>query len=220
MPSTMNRRDFSSTLLVSAASGGLFAVTGARAAAGPGPVEGNEYTKLDPPQPPSSPGKVEVLEFFSYACPHCSAFEPTIEAWARGLPADVVFKRVPVPFLYNADNFAHTYYALDTMGLVDKMQIKIFSAVHVDHLRLDKPEDIAAVVGKNGGDATKFLAAFKSFSVATAVSRSKKMTADYRVEAVPTLAVQGRFITSPEQAHGGPQALGVTDALIERVRKG
>jgi thiol:disulfide interchange protein DsbA len=131
----------------------------------------------------------------------------------------VVFKRVPVPFLYNADNFAHTYYALDTMGLVDKLQMKIFSAVHVDHLRLDKPEDIAAVVGKNGGDAAKFLAAFKSFSVATAVSRSKKMTADYKVDAVPMLAIQGRFITSPEQAHGGPQSLAVTDALIQLSRK-
>jgi thiol:disulfide interchange protein DsbA len=219
MPSTMNRRDFSSSLIVSATAASLLAATGARAA-GPTPVEGSEYTKLEPPQLPSSPGKIEVLEFFSYACPHCNAFEPTIAAWARGLPGDVVFKRVPVPFLYNADNFAHTYYALDTLGLVDKMQMKIFSAVHVDHLRLDKPEDIAALVGKNGGDAAKFLAAFKSFSVATAVSRSKKMTADYRVDAVPTLAIQGRFITSPEQAHGGPQALGVTDALIERLRKG
>jgi thiol:disulfide interchange protein DsbA len=215
----MNRRDFSSVLLVSGASASLLGATLDARAAGAGPVEGTDFTKLEPSQPTSTPGKVEVLEFFSYACPHCNAFEPTIEGWARGLPADVVFKRVPVPFLYNADNFAHTYYALETMGLVDKMQMKIFSAVHVDHLRLDKPEDIAAVVAKNGGDATKFLAAFKSFSVETKVAKSKKMTADYKIDGVPTLAIQGRFITSPELARGAPQSLAVTDALIERSRK-
>jgi thiol:disulfide interchange protein DsbA len=215
----MNRRDFSSALLASGTAASLLGASfAARAALAP--VEGTDYTRLEPSQPTSSPGKIEVLEFFSYACPHCNAFEPTLEAWARGLPADVVFKRVPVPFLYNADNFAHTYYALETMGLVDKMQMKIFSAVHVDHLRLDKPEDIAAVVAKNGGDAAKFLAAFKSFSVATWVTKSKRMNADYKIDGVPTLAIQGRFITSPELAHGAPQALGVADALIERSRKG
>ncbi len=215
----MNRRHFSSALLASGASASLLGLSLESRAAGAAPVEGTDFKKLEPSQPTSTPGKVEVLEFFSYACPHCNAFEPTIEGWARGLPADVVFKRVPVPFLYNADNFAHTYYALETMGLVDKMQMKIFSAVHVDHLRLDKPEDIAAVVGKNGGDAAKFLAAFKSFSVATAVAKSKKMSADYKIDGVPTLAVQGRFITSPELAHGAPESLAVADALIARSRK-
>jgi len=218
MPSTMNRRDFSSTLLAAGAASLLGA--GAATAAGAGLVEGKDFTRVEPPQPTSSPGKIEVLEFFSYACPHCSAFEPTLEAWARGLPADVVFKRLPVPFLYNADNFAHTYYALETLGLVDKMQAKIFAAVHVERLRLDKPEDIAAVVGKNGGDATRFLAAFKSFSVATAVNRSKKATADYGVDGVPSLAVQGHFLTSPELAGGSMQALGVVDQLIQRSRRG
>jgi thiol:disulfide interchange protein DsbA len=215
----MNRRDFSTALLASGAAASLLASAGARAE-GATLLEGRDYTKVEPPQPTSSPGKIEVLEFFSYACPHCSAFEPTLVAWARGLPGDVVLKRVPVPFLLNADNFAHTYYALETLGLVDKMQAKIFAAVHVDHLRLDKPEDIAAVVAKNGGDAAKFLAAFKSFSVATSVARSKKMTADYNVDGVPTLAVQGHFLTSPEKAGGAPQALGVVDALILRSRKG
>jgi thiol:disulfide interchange protein DsbA len=220
MPSpTMNRRDFSAALLASGAASSLFASAGARAQ-GVAPVDGRDFTKVEPPQPTSIPGKIEVLEFFSYACPHCSAFEPTLEAWARDLPGDVVLKRVPVPFLLNADNFAHTYYALETLGLVDKMQAKIFAAVHVDHLRLDKPEDIAAVVAKNGGDAAKFIAAFKSFSVATSVARSKKMTADYKVDGVPTLAVQGHFLTSPEKAGGAPQSLGVVDALILRSRKG
>ncbi|MEO8921444.1 MAG: thiol:disulfide interchange protein DsbA/DsbL [Caldimonas sp.] len=215
----MKRRDFSTALV---ASGAVASLLGAQAASAETftPVESRDYTKIEPPQPTSSPGKIEVLEFFSYGCPHCSAFEPILEAWAHGLPADVVLKRVPVPFLFNADNFAHTYYALETTGLVDKMQMKIFSAVHVDRLRLDKPEDIAALVAKNGGDGAKFLAAFKSFSVATSVARSKKMTADYKIDGVPSLTIQGRFLTSPALATSEAKSLLVADALIQRSRKG
>lgn len=218
----MNRRDFSASLVgtgLSAAA--LLAWPAARAQSSPAPVEGREFTKLASPQPPITPaGKIEVLEFFSYACPHCSAFEPTIDAWAKTLPADVALRRVPVPFLMNYDNFMHTYYALETLGAVDAMQSKIFRAIHVDRLRLEKPEDIAAFVGKNGVDAAKFLAAFKSFSVATSVARAKKLVADYKVESVPLLAVAGRYITSPALANGGPQSLAVVDALVQRTRKG
>ena len=215
----MNRRNFTSALVASGAAASLLG-SGATRAEGMTPVESRDYTKIDPAQPTSSPGKVEVLEFFSYACPHCNAFEPTLEAWAHGLPGDVVLKRVPVPFLFNAENFAHTYYALEAIGLVDKMQMKIFSAVHVDRLRLDKPEDIAAVVAKGGGDAIKFLAAFKSFSVATSVARSRKMTADYKIDGVPSLTIQGRFLTSPSLASSEPRSLAVADALIQRSRNG
>ncbi|MGZ5156848.1 MAG: thiol:disulfide interchange protein DsbA/DsbL [Caldimonas sp.] len=215
----MNRRDFSTLLLASGTGASLFFANGAAAAQGV-PVEGRDYTRIEPPQTPSVQGKIEVLEFFTYACPHCSAFEPIIAPWAKSLPADVVFRRVPVNFLFNVENFQRTYYALETTGLVDTMQAKVFAAVHVDKQRLDKPEDIAALIAKNGGDPAKFLAAFKSFSVATSVARAKKLQADYKIDAVPALTIQGRFLTSPSQAGGGPQSLAVADALIDRVRKG
>lgn len=215
----MNRRDFSSVLLASGA-GASMLLSGAARAQTPVPVEGRDYARIDPAQPVSNPGKVEVLEFFTYACPHCAAFEPIVGPWARSLPADVAFRRVPVNFLFNADNFARTYYSLETIGMVETMQAKIFNAVHVDKQRLDKPEDVAALVAKNGGDANKFLAAFKSFSVATSVSRAKKMVADYKVESVPLLTVAGRYVTSPSLANGSPQSLAVVDALVQRMRKG
>lgn len=182
------------------------------------PVEGKDFTRIQPPQPVREPGKVEVLEFFSYACPHCSAFEPMLDNWAGQLPADVVLRRVPVPFLMNAENFQRTYYALESLGLVPMLQQKIFRALHIDRQRLEKPEDIAAFVGKNGGDEAKFLAAFKSFSVATSVSRAKKAVADYKVESVPLLVINGRYQTSPSMAGGAPQSLAVADQLIQRSR--
>ena len=218
---TMNRRRFSAAFLTAGVAGVGLAPLAEALAQAAGPAEGRDFTRLEPPQPSGAPaGKIEVLEFFSYACPHCAAFEPVIESWEKTLPADVVLRRVPVPFLMNADNFMRTYYALETIGAVPAMQLKIFRGIHQERLRLETGENIAEFVGKNGGDAAKFLAAFKSFSVATSVNRAKKMMADYKIDSVPTLIVQGRYVTSPSIAGGQPQALAAVDGLIQRVRKG
>jgi len=218
MNTNMNRRHFSASLLSAAAASALVA---GPAFAQPGPVEGKDFTRVETPQPPGVPaGKVEVLEFFSYACPHCSAFEPAIEAWEKQLPTDVVLRRVPVAFLMNADNFMRTYYALETIGAVQAMQLKIFRAIHIERKRLETGDDIAAFVGANGGDSAKFLAAFKSFTVNTSVARAKKLMADYKVESVPTLIVHGRWMTSPSQAGTPERALAVVDQLVQRVRSG
>ena len=215
----MQRRHFNLSLCSAALVGSGHALPALAQA--PAPVEGREYTRINPPQPVSVPaGKVEVIEFFSYACPHCHAFEPTLEAWVKQLPADVVFKRVPVSFLFNAPNFQRTWYALEATGMADAMNMKVFNAFHIDKQRLDKPEDIAALVTKNGGDGAKFLAAFKSFSVATNASKATKATADYRVDGVPSLAVHGRWMTAPSTAGSSQRALQVADALIAQARKG
>ena len=183
------------------------------------PVQGTDYRLTTSLRSTSAPGKIDVVEFFSYACPHCNSFEPAIEAWARTLPADVAFRRVPAPFLMNAENFQRIYYALETMGQVDALQRKIFAAVHVDRLRLEKPEEIAALVGKYGVDGARFLSVFNSFSVATSVTRGKKLVASYALDGVPALAVQGRYVTSPSQAGDGERALVVVDFLVQRARK-
>lgn len=218
MNMNMNRRHFSSALL--GLSGAALLMAAPAEAQGPAPTEGKEYLRVESPQPPRDAGKIEVIEFFSYACPHCSSFEPLLSAWAKQLPADVVVRRVPVTFLMNAENFQRTYYALETIGAVDALQPKIFRAIHIDRIRLEKPEDIAEFVGKNGGDAAKFMAAFKSFSVATAMNRGKKSMADFKIESVPMLVVGGRYVTSPLQANGSTQALTVADWLIQKTRKG
>jgi len=215
----MNRREFS-TRLIAAGAGTLALSAGTTAWSQGAPTEGTQFTKLDPPVPTAAQGKVEVVEFFSYACPHCSAFEPTLEAWVKKLPADVAFRRVPVPFLMNAELFQRTYFALESLGMVDAMQRKIFAAIHIDRVRLDSANDVAALVAKNGGDGAKFLDAMKSFGVANGVTRAKKMTVDYKIDSVPSIAVQGRFITSPSQAGSGEKALQVADFLIQRARKG
>ena len=216
----MNRRDFSAQAFAVGFGASCLSIPGFAAAQGAVPAEGAQFSRIEPAVPPQTAGKLDVLEFFSYACPHCAAFEPALEAWSKRLPADVAFQRVPVPFLANAENFQRTYYALQTLGQVDAVQRKVFTAIHVDRARLDKPAEIAALMAKNGIDAAKFLDVFNSFSVANSVSKAKRLSAAYRIESVPALAVHGRYLTSPSQAGGSEGTLGVADYLLQRARKG
>lgn len=215
----MNRRHFSARL----AAGGL-AIT-ALGAAGPvraqgKPVEGTHYVKLAQPVP-VPPGKIEVVEFFWYGCPHCNAFEPLLDTWTAKLPPDVAFRRVPVAFRDEPfTSHQKIFYALEAMGLLASMHRKVFYAIHGERQRLDKPVDIQAFMVKNGVDGAKFMENFNSFSTQTKVRQATKLAADYKIDGVPALGVHGRYFTSGTLA-GSPQAsLAVTEYLIGLARKG
>lgn len=209
----MHRRHLSFSLL-----GTLLA--GPSWAQAPALVEGKHFLALGQPLAPAADGKIEVLEFFSYACPACNAFDPMLDTWAARLPADVSFRRVPVPFLYNAENFQRTFFALQATGGMATVHRKVFDAVHVEKKRLDKFDDIADVVAKAGGDREKFATAFKSFSMAAFLAKAKSLTAGYQIEQIPSLGIAGRYVTSPSKAGGALQALAAADQLVQRVRKG
>ena len=212
----MNRRELSLQL----AAIGL-GVGGASAVRAQGsPVEGTHYKRLAQPAPVSAPaGKIEVVEFFSYGCPHCYSLEPTLEAWAKRLPPDVVFKRVPVGFNALYENYQKIYYALEAMGEVDKMHAKVFNAIHQQRQRLDKEADIAAFMTANGVDGAKFLEQFKSFSVQAKVRQAKQLSEAYKIDGVPTMGVQGIYLTSGSLAGSNERALAVTDSLVQGLRK-
>jgi len=217
----MKRRQFCNTAVAAAAILLVGPMLGSSALAQGAPVEGKQYTKLATSVPVTVPaGKIEVIEFFSYACPHCSALEPSLQAWIKQLPADVVFRRIPVPFLANAENFARLYFTLELLGAVDKAHAQIFPAVHVEHKRLDKPEEMAALVAKYGVDPAKFMDTFKSFGVQTKVQQSKQAMSAYQINGVPAIAVQGRFVAAGEGGASGPAMLPVVDFLIQRARMG
>ena len=164
------------------------------------------------------PGKIEVIEFFGYWCPHCNAFEPTLEAWAKKLPADVAFRRVPVAFQPWQEPYQKLYYALEALGLVDTMQRRVFAAVHVGHQRLEKDADIGKWASDNGQDGTKILDAMKSFSTASKVRQAGQLSAQYHIDGVPTLGIHGRYMTSPGTAGSQERALEVTDQLVAQIR--
>jgi len=212
----LNRRVFSTALV----STGLGASILPAVAQTPAPTEGVQYSRLQPPVPVQSGTRIEVLEFFSYACPHCSAFEPTLEAWVKTLPADVSFRRVPVPFLTNAEGFQRLYYTLETLGKLDAVHRKVFTAIHVDRVRLDKPADMAELAAKNGIDSAKFLDVYNSFSVANSATKAKRLVGEYKLESVPGLAVHGKYLTSPSQAGSSENTLATANYLIAQLRKG
>jgi thiol:disulfide interchange protein DsbA len=213
----MKRREFSASFLAA----GMAGLPLPALAQGAWPVEGTNYVRLSQPVPVSSNGKIEVIEFFWYGCPHCNAFEPTLDAWLKKLPDDVAFKRVPVAF--SEDPFvAHqrTFYALDSMGLLDKMHRKVFYAIHNERMRLAKPDEIAAFMGKNGVDPAKFLEAYNSFTVQTKASQARQLAQAYKIDAVPAMGVQGRYYITGTLAGGNEKMPAVVDALVQRIRKG
>lgn len=213
----MNRREFSAFF---AGSLGTTAFVVPVQAQAPTPVEGTHYVKLNQPLP-VTPGKIEVVEFFWYGCPHCNAFEPALDAWQKNLPADVAFRRVPVAFR-DEPFVAHQkiFYALDAMGLVHTMHRKVFYAIHAERQRLDKPVEIAAFMQKNGVDSAKFMENFNSFGVQTKARQAARLAEAYKIDGVPAIGVQGRYYTSGSLAGSPEGALAVADYLIQKVRKG
>jgi len=211
----MKRRDVSAALACTAA------LAPAASRAQGNPVEGRNYVRLTQPVPVSAAAdKIEVIDFFWYGCPHCAAFEPELDAWAKRLPEHVAFSRVPVAF--RAEPFTthqRIFYALDTLGLLDAMHRKVFYAVHVERLALDKPADIAAYMTKHGVDATKFLEAFNSFTTQSRIKRANGLVDGYKIDGVPAIGVHGRYYTSGAMAGGNDRSLVVADFLVQKLRK-
>ena len=214
----MNRRDFSAQLALSGLGLALGSTTAQ--AQGSGPVEGTHYVRLSQPLPMPAGGKIEVIEFFWYGCPHCNQFEPKLEAWTKKLPTDVSFRRVPVafreePFVVHQKIF----YTLEALGQLDALHRKVFFAIHNERQRLDKPAEIAAWMTKNGVDGAKYTEMSNSFGVQTKLRQAKQLAEGYKIDGVPALGVHGRYYTSGTLAGGNDQMLAVTDFLIERMRK-
>jgi len=177
---------------------------------------GTDYRILSPPHPTEHPGKIEVTEFFSYACPHCNEFYPKLRAWLATQQQDVVLRRVPVGF--NRPpwiNLARAFYALQSLGLLDQLDGPLFEAIHDKHEQLFDEDSLAQWVGKNGGSAEKFAAAYSAFSVNNQTVQADAMAEDYGVDGVPTLAVDGRYVAL---GNTFPEILKNTDALVAKVR--
>ncbi len=217
----MNRREFSIQTLGTIGLGLSAAWPSLALAQGGEPVEGTHYVKLSQAAPTSAPaGKIEVVEFFWYGCPHCHHFEPYLAAWAAKLPADVAFRRVPVAFR-EVPFGAHQrlFYALEALGLIPALHAKVFNAMHQEGLKLDKPELMADFLGKQGVDKAKFLGVYESFSVQTKCRQARTLTDAYKIDGVPALGIAGQFYTSVGLNGTPEKALATTDALLNKVRK-
>jgi thiol:disulfide interchange protein DsbA len=185
--------------------------------------EGKNFDALVPPQPTSRHDKIEVIEFFSYGCPHCAHFSPLLNAWVAKLPPDVLFRRVPVGFGREAwMNLQRAYYALQATGELSRLDAALFHAIHEERKPLFDEAGIADWVGGQGGNAEKFTAAYISLTVNQETFQADQMVEKFHVPGIPVLAIDGRYLAHPEASDDEQQALKDllvnTDQLIERVR--
>lgn len=180
--------------------------------------EGTHYKKL-PPEQISSGEKVEVQEFFWYGCPHCYSFEPYLKTWEKTKPANVELVRVPAIFRPEWEVQARAYYALSNMGKIDELHEKFFRAINKDKQRLDKKELIADFVEKNGVDRKAFLAEYDSFSVDGMARKAKKKIKAYQIQGVPSIVVNGKYLTSGSMAGSYDNMLKITNYLIAKESK-
>lgn len=181
--------------------------------------EGQDWRAITPPQPGDAPGKIEVLEFFSYGCPHCAALNPLIKQWEKTLAEDVVLQRVPVTFGRQAwANLARFFYTLQSLGELERLDQEVFAALHDRREKLYTESEIQKWLSDKGIDAQRFTDVFNSFDIQTKLGRADYLAGRYQIDAVPTLAVAGRYAVLGQKAKGLPDLLSIADQLIERAR--
>jgi thiol:disulfide interchange protein DsbA len=183
--------------------------------------EGTDYLALAKLAPVEAPkGKVEVIEFFWYNCPHCNAFEPAFDAWMKKAPKDVLIKRIPIAFNDSFEPQQRLFYALEAMNKVGELHRKVFQAIHVEHQDLKTQDKIVAWLEKQGVDKVKFLEQYNSFSTSTKTRKATQMQDAYKVSGVPALGIAGRFYTDGSLSGNMDKALTVVDYLVAQVRTG
>ena len=177
------------------------------------------YSEVNPPQPVDAKGKIEVVEFFWYGCPHCYNLEPHIEAWLKKLPPDVEFRRIPAVFNQRWAHDAAIYYTLESMGLLDKLHRPLFDAIHKDRLQTDNQAALSEWLQKHGVDPKKFIDTMKSFGVQSKTRRATQQTVAYKIDGTPAMAVQGRYTVSADQGKSQQGMLQAVDQVVAMVRK-
>ncbi len=212
----MKRREFSLGTAAALAASGLALPAHAQKK----PEDGAEYITLDKRVPvEAAQGKIEVIEFFWYSCPHCNAFEPKLEAWIKKIPADVVVKRVPVAFRDSFVPQQRLFYTLEALGKLDELHRKVFTTIHAERQPLDKEDQILDWAAKQGLDKAKFQELYNSFSVSTKARRATQLMDAFKVQGVPAMGIAGRYYTDGTMAGTMDRALQVTDYLIGEARK-
>ena len=184
------------------------------------PQAGEQFDAVTQVMPTDNPKKIEVMEIFWYGCSHCYHMEKPLSAWLKTMPADVTFKRMPgIPNASWAP-MAQTYFAMESLGVADKLHEKLFQAIHKEKSLnpTDKKAAIDWLTNNSGLDRAKVEETFNSFTVNTNMKRAAQVFRSSGATGVPSLVVDGRFITSGTMAGGNAQALQVVDYITKNVR--
>jgi thiol:disulfide interchange protein DsbA len=199
---------------------GLIATSAAFAAdapAAPATWEaGKNYFPVDPPQPTATGDKIEVLEVFSYACPHCAHFQPYAEQLKQSLPKGAVYSYMPAVFNPSWESYARAYYTAESLGVLDQTHQALFDALHKDHLPMRTIDELASFYAQHGVDKAKFLATSGSFEVESKLSRAAQIVKADGIDGTPSIVVNGKYRVTGASAGGYPQLIELVDYLVKQ----
>ncbi len=187
---------------------------------------GKDYVPVQPPQPTDSGGKIEVLEFFWYGCPHCNNLQPSLQAWLKRKPADVELKHIPAVFQDSWVPLTRAYYTIEAMGLVDKLHQEMFATLHRQRAQLRDANAIFDWAAAKGVDRKKFADTYNSFGVNGRTQRSIELTRKFDIPGTPALVIDGKYLTAPSMTLKADRTVDydrffqVVDGLIAEARKG
>lgn len=196
----------------------IAAVSLAAVAQAPAPQEGREYARIRNPVPVETGKKIEVIEFFSYGCPHCGEFEPVLQSWVKTLPGDVQFRRVPVTFQERWIALAKIYYTLDALGDEARLSPEVFTALHGSGVSLWQEKAFFDWAASKGLDRKKVEEMYNSFAIAGKVNRAKQQAQLYNVQSVPLIVIDGKFVTASDKVGTHAMMPAVMDALVTKAR--
>ena len=178
--------------------------------------EGKDYRLLEKPVPTSTGDKIEVVEAFSYACPHCFSLEPATAEWLKTKPENVELVRIAAIWRPDWEALARSYYAAAQLGVLDKVHKPLFDAIHTEKKQLATPEQIADFLATQGVDKTTFLNTYNSFAVETHVQRGKQLIQRYAILGVPAFIVNGKYFVDLSTAGSAPRLFEVIDYLVAK----
>ena len=182
-------------------------------------VEGTNYARLKPPVPVESGKKIEVIEFFSYGCPHCAELEPFLDTWLAKLPPDVQFRRVPVFFQDRWVNLGKVYYTLEALGEEQKLSPAVFAAVHGgSNTALWNDKTFFDWAASKGLDRKKVEDVYNSFAISGKMNRAKQQAQTFNIQSVPTVVIDGKFITASDRVGTHAQLPAAIDELVAKAR--
>lgn len=181
-------------------------------------TEGKNFKKIATPQPVQVAGKIEVIEFFWYGCPHCYAIEPIVQSWKKTLGADVNFIRVPAFWGKPMDEHQKVFYTLAALNKNDELDGKVFHALHEEGLGLNQPDLISAFMVKNGVDKAAWDTAYASFGVNANTVKANSMFKSFGLDGVPSFVVNGKYVAGTAMTGETPATLQVVNKLIDQER--
>ncbi len=180
------------------------------------PQEGNQYLRLQNPQPVDTGKKIEVIEFFSYGCPHCGEFEPILQGWLKTVPPDVQFRRIPVMFQERWIPLAKIYYTLEALGEESRLSPDVFVALHAKGMPLWQDKTFFDWAASQGLDRKKVEDMYNSFGIGGKVKRAQMVAQAYKIQSVPLIVVDGKFVSNRVPSHAAMPPL--IDALVAKAR--